>query len=364
VWVSWPPVKVMLANPRGFCAGVYMAIDVVDQLLDVTDEPIYVYHEIVHNQHVVQRFKDRGVTFIERISDAPEGAVVVYSAHGVSPQVRSESAGRNLIDIDATCPLVTKVHAEAIRYADRGWQILLVGHREHQEVIGTHGEAPDAIQIVESPDDIAHLRIDDPDKLIYLTQTTLSTDDADQIISALKVAFPSLKAPPTEDICYATTNRQRAVRLLADQCDLVLVVGSPNSSNSVRLTEIAKTAGTRAVLLDDVTELSPTLLDGVDTVLVTAGASAPEDLVQQLVLALVHNFGGVVEQHDVFHESVEFGLPGSLKKFMRSRNVNPTGRRISMDNIASTNAFLQHHGIPHPVIDMTVSAGNGGSTPC
>ena len=357
-------VRVLLANPRGFCAGVYMAIDVLDQLLDVTDEPIYVYHEIVHNRHVVQRFKDRGVTFIEHISDAPEGAVVVYSAHGVSPQVRSESAGRNLIDIDATCPLVTKVHAEAIRYADRGWQILLVGHRDHQEVVGTHGEAPDAIQIVESPDDIANLRIDDPDRLIYLTQTTLSTDDADRIISALKAAFPNMKAPPTEDICYATTNHQRAVRLLASQCDLVLVVGSPNSSNSVRLTEIAETAGTRAVLLDDVSGLSTELLDGADTVLVTAGASAPEDLVQQLVLALVRDHDGTVEQHDVFHESMEFGLPGSLKKFMRSRGVDPTGRRISMDNIAATNTFLQHHDIAHPVVDLTISAGDSSDEPC
>ncbi|MCH2137496.1 MAG: 4-hydroxy-3-methylbut-2-enyl diphosphate reductase [Phycisphaerales bacterium] len=351
-------MKVLLANPRGFCAGVYMAIDVVDQLLDVTDEPIYVYHEIVHNRHVVQRFKDQGVTFIERIEDAPEGAIVVYSAHGVSPQVRARSTARELIDIDATCPLVTKVHAEAVRYAARGWQILLVGHRDHQEVIGTQGEAPDAIQIVERPEDIPHLQIDDPDKLIYLTQTTLSTDDADRIISALKAEFPTLHAPPSEDICYATTNRQRAVRMLAPKADLVIVIGSQNSSNSVRLTEIAETAGTRAMLIDDVSGLHASDLDGVHRVLVTAGASAPEDLVQQLILSLVEEHGGEVEQHDVFHESVEFGLPGSLKKFMRSRGVDPAGRRITMDDIAATNTFLSDHGIRHSVVDLTISAGD------
>ena len=348
-------VKVILANPRGFCAGVFMAIDVVDQLLDVTDEPIYVFHEIVHNKHVVQRFKDRGVRFIENIAEAPQGGIVVYSAHGVSPEVRAQAADRQLIDIDATCPLVTKVHAEAIRYAKRGWQILLIGHRSHQEVIGTRGEAPESIQIVESPDQIAGLRIDDPDKLIFLTQTTLSTDDANIIIAALREAFPNIKSPPTEDICYATTNRQHAVRQLAPDCDLVIVVGSANSSNSVRLVEISEHTGTKALLIDDVTELTTQALHGVKRVLVTAGASAPEDLVHALILALVQQHKGEIEQHDVFHESMEFGLPGSLKQFMRSRGVDPTGRRISMDNIAGTNAFLSLHGIAQRVVDLTVN---------
>ncbi|MCH2135877.1 MAG: 4-hydroxy-3-methylbut-2-enyl diphosphate reductase [Phycisphaerales bacterium] len=348
-------MKIILANPRGFCAGVYMAIDVIDQLLEVTDDPIYVYHEIVHNKHVVERFRDQGVIFIEEISAAPEDAIIVYSAHGVSPQVRAQARGRNLIDIDATCPLVTKVHAEAIRYANRGWQILLVGHRDHQEVIGTQGEAPDAIQVVEHPDEIPSLQIDDPEKLIYLTQTTLSTDDAEVIISALKRAFPSLKSPPSEDICYATTNRQQAVRRLSPDCDLVIVVGSTNSSNSVRLTEIARNVGTDAILIDDVGELNPDALEGVHRVLVTAGASAPEDLVHSLILELVRNHGGEVEQHDVFHESIEFGLPGSLKKFMRSRGVDPEGRRISMDNIKATKSFLQANGISHRLVDLTVN---------
>lgn len=355
-WGYHAPVKIILANPRGFCAGVFMAIDVVDQLLEVTDEPIYVFHEIVHNKHVVERFRDRGVRFIEQIADAPEGSIVVYSAHGVSPEIRAQAANRQLIDIDATCPLVTKVHAEAIRYAQRGWQILLVGHRDHQEVIGTYGEAPDAIQIVESPEQIADLHINDPDKLVFLTQTTLSTDDANVIISALRKAFPRIKSPPSEDICYATTNRQHAVRQLAPDCELVIVVGSKNSSNSLRLVEISENAGTKAMLIDDLTELPPEAMDDINRVLVTAGASAPEDLVHALILMLVHRCNGKVEQHDVFHESVEFGLPGSLKQFMRARGVDPTGRRIAMDNIADTEAFLSSHGIAQRVVDLTVNA--------
>lgn len=350
-------MKIILANPRGFCAGVYMAIDVVDQLLDVVEgDTIYVYHAIVHNKHVVQRFEDRGVIFIESIDDVPEGSIVVFSAHGVSPEVRKEARARNLTAIDATCPLVTKVHAEAIRYAKRGWQIVLIGHRQHQEIIGTYGEAPDSIQILESVDGIPDLHIEDPSKVVYLTQTTLSLDDANKIINALKAAYPEVNSPPSEDVCYATTNRQWAVRQLAHDCDLVLVVGSQNSSNSLRLTEIAHATGTNAVLIDDVTELTSDLLHGIDRVLVTAGASAPEDLVQSLVLHLVQNHDGEVEQHDVFHESVDFGLPGTLKKFMRTRDVDPDGRRIMMDNIASTAAFLESHGIDQQVVDLTISA--------
>ena len=352
-------MKIILANPRGFCAGVYMAIDVVDQLLDVVDgDDIYVYHAIVHNKHVVQRFEDRGVTFIESIDAVPKGSIVVFSAHGVSPLVRDQAKERQLTAIDATCPLVTKVHAEAIRYARRGWQIILIGHREHQEIIGTYGEAPQAIQILESVDGIDDLNIKDPSKVVYLTQTTLSLDDANLMINALKKAYPEINSPPSEDVCYATTNRQWAVRQLAHDCDLVLVVGSQNSSNSLRLTEIAMAVGTNAVLIDDVTELTNEMLAGVDRVLVTAGASAPEDLVQGLVLHLVKNFEGEVEQHDVFHESVDFGLPGTLKRFMRSRGVDPSGRRILMDNIASTANFIESHGIDQQIVDLTVSVDN------
>ena len=352
-----PPMKVMLVNPRGFCAGVNMAVDVVDQLLDLfPDETICVYHEIVHNRHVVDRFRARGVIFVESIDEAPDGAIVVFSAHGVSPAIRAESKRRGLTAVDATCPLVTKVHAEAIRYARKGYQILLVGHANHQEVIGTRGEAPDAIQVVEKPEDIPNLRIDDPNSLAYLTQTTLSLDDAEVIISALKQAFPNIKEPPSADICYATTNRQNAVRALAPQCDLVLVVGSRNSSNSVRLTEIAENLGVPARLIDDRSELDPAWFEGVGTLLVTAGASAPEDLVRDLLIHLVEHHGATIEQHDVQRESVEFGLPGTLKEVMRQHGVDPANRSIRVDTGGDTHRWLAAQGIPVRTVDLTVSA--------
>lgn len=351
-------MKLILANPRGFCAGVYMAIDVVDQLLDICpNEPIYVYHEIVHNLHVVERFKQRGVRFIESLSEVPDGSIMVFSAHGVSPALRIEAKARNLTAIDATCPLVTKVHNEAIRYAKAGYQILLVGHADHQEIIGTRGEAPDSIQVVECPEDIPHLSIKDPNKLVYLTQTTLSTDDANVIIHALKRSFPGMKEPPSEDICYATTNRQVAVRALAPKADLTLVVGSRNSSNSVRLTEISQNVGTPARLVDDKSELRPEWFAGIGTVLVTAGASAPEDLVQDLIVTLIKQFGGEVEQHDVYHEQVEFGLPGTLKDLMRTRGIDPTGRRVMRkDADVAMGAWLDKHSISHRTVDLTVGA--------
>ena len=344
-------MKIILANPRGFCAGVYMAIDVVDQLLDICpNETIYVYHEIVHNRHVVDRFRARGVKFIEDVAEVPNGSIVVFSAHGVSPALRAEAEARDLTAVDATCPLVTKVHNEAIRYAKAGYQILLVGHADHQEIIGTRGEAPDCTQVVECPEDIPDLVIHDPNKLVYLTQTTLSTDDANVII-------PGLKEPPSEDICYATTNRQRAVRALAPKADLVLVVGSRNSSNSVRLTEISQNMGTPARLIDDRSELKPEWFEGVGTLLVTAGASAPEDLVQALIVDLIERFGGEVEQHDVYHEQVEFGLPGTLKEQMRKRGIDPTGRRVlRKDADEAMGAWLDRHGIAHRTVDLTVGA--------
>jgi 4-hydroxy-3-methylbut-2-enyl diphosphate reductase len=350
-------MKLILANPRGFCAGVYMAIDVVDQLLGICpDEDIYVYHEIVHNKHVVDRFRTRGVTFVDDVNEVPEGSVLVFSAHGVSPQVRQQALNRNLEVVDATCPLVTKVHAEAIRYARNGYQILLIGHKDHQEVVGTRGEAPQAIQVVERVQDIPHLKIADPNRLVYLTQTTLSMDDANVIIDALKQAFPNIKAPPSEDICYATTNRQIAVRALAAQCDLVLVIGSKNSSNSQRLREIAEASGTRAYLIDDKSELVPAWFDDVETVLITAGASAPEHLVRELILHVIEAYCGEVEQHDVFHESVEFGLPGTLKAFMRSRDIDPSGRRIHMDNAKAIEDWLSSHDVPVRTVNLSVGA--------
>ena len=317
-----------------------MAIDVVDQVLDLyPGKPIYVYHEIVHNKHVVGRFRERGVKFIEDVAEAPEGSIIVFSAHGISPAVREEAKARSLTMVDATCPLVTKVHNEAIRYARQGYDILLIGHANHQEVVGTRGEAPESIQVVESPEDIPDLKIRDVNKIAYLTQTTLSTDDAEVIIRALKKAFPTIKDPPSSDICYATTNRQAAVRQIAPECDVVLVVGSKNSSNSVRLTEISKNAGCPAFLLDDVGELQDDWFRGLETpvhectVLVTAGASAPEDLVAELCRTMIERYGkghGMIEQRDIFREDEEFGLPATLKRLMRAEGIDPESRKIKV----------------------------------
>jgi 4-hydroxy-3-methylbut-2-enyl diphosphate reductase len=321
-------MQIKLSNPRGFCAGVHMAVDIIDLLLDSieNEEALYVYHEIVHNRHVVERLRERGAIFVDTIAEIPEGSIVVFSAHGVSPAVREEAAHRNLKCIDATCPLVTKVHAEAIRYEKRGWQIILIGHRNHQEVVGTQGEAPNSIQVVESPSDIPSLHIDDPDKLVYLTQTTLSIEDADIIISALKESYPTIHAPPSDDICYATTNRQIAVREDAASADLVLVVGSNNSSNSLRLTEIAHSVGTPAHLLDDVTHLQNSWLDGIETVLITAGASAPEHLVLEIVNHLVENHGGVLEDESIIDEGMSFSMPPSITSFLEARNITVEGK--------------------------------------
>ena len=325
-------MRIILTNPRGFCAGVRMAIDVVDQVLELfPDETIYVYHEIVHNRHIVGRFVERGVVFVESIEEPPHGSIVIFSAHGIPPSVRTRARQRGLHAIDATCPLVTKVHSEAIRYARQGYQILLIGHRTHQEITGTRGEAPDATQVVERPEDIASLSIDDPDKLVYLTQTTLSTDDARVMIEALKAAYPNIKSPPSDDICYATTNRQHAVRTLAPQADIVLVIGSENSSNSVRLTEIARNAGTRTYLLDDATGLQEAwFTTGHECVLVTAGASAPEDLVAGVCRSLVTRYHATIETRDIFDEDMDFALPGNLRTMMKSRGIPDADRRISV----------------------------------
>lgn len=327
-------MRLILVNPRGFCAGVRMAVDVVDQVRRLfPHEPVYVFHEIVHNRHVVGRFRDQGVVFVESVEEPPQGSIIVFSAHGIPPSVRTRAAERGLQAIDATCPLVTKVHSEAVRYARQGYQILLIGHRDHQEVIGTTGEAPEAIQVVESPEDIAHLRIVNPDRLVYLTQTTLSTDDAGVIIAALREAFPNIKAPPSDDICYATTNRQHAVRQLSPEADLVLVVGSVNSSNSVRLTEIAESAGTPAKLIDDASGLREDWFADAGenfAVLVTAGASAPEDLVAGVCRALVHRYGATIEQRDVVDEDVEFALPANLRRIMRERGDPDADARITI----------------------------------
>jgi len=306
-------MKVILANPRGFCAGVNMAIDCVDEVLKLKGPPVYVYHEIVHNRHVVEGFEGRGVTFVSDVRDVPEGAVLVYSAHGISPAIRAEAKRRRLIEVDATCPLVTKVHIEVLRFARHGYQIIFIGHKNHDEAVGTVGEAPDSIIVVESPADVAKLNVRDPQKLAYVTQTTLSLSDASAIIAALKQRFPNIKAPPKEDICYATTNRQSAVTDLADEADVVLVVGSQNSSNSRRLVETANIAGKTGHLIDDASELDPAWLKGAESVLVTAGASAPEHLVQGLLDRLRQEFGADVESRTLVEEDVAFELPRSLR---------------------------------------------------
>ncbi|MEQ9206620.1 MAG: 4-hydroxy-3-methylbut-2-enyl diphosphate reductase [Phycisphaerales bacterium] len=347
-------MKIVLVNPRGFCAGVRMAIDVVDQVLElIPGETLYVYHEIVHNRHIVERFIDRGVRFVESLDEVPEGSIVIFSAHGIPPSLRDQAQQRNLTAIDATCPLVTKVHSRAIRYARQGYQILLIGHKNHQEVIGTMGEAPGQTQVVESPECIKSLKIDDPEKLVYLTQTTLSTDDAGVIIDALKEAFPKIKAPPTEDICYATTNRQEAVRRVAPQCDLMIVVGSKNSSNSVRLMEIGENVGTRSVLIDDVSELDPSWYPtGNERIMLTAGASAPEDLVSEICKHFVTKHSASLHLADISEESVEFGLPLTLKRLMEEHGVDHRDRRITIE--APTITADQYGDTPVP---LTISGG-------
>jgi 4-hydroxy-3-methylbut-2-enyl diphosphate reductase len=306
-------MKVILANPRGFCAGVNMAIDVVDEALRARGAPIYVYHEIVHNRHVVEDFERRGVTFVDDVAEVPEGAVLVYSAHGISPEVRRLAAARRLVEVDATCPLVTKVHLEVLKFAREGYTIVFIGHRNHDEAVGTVGEAPDRVVVVESPSEVANLVVENPDKVAYVTQTTLSVSDAVRTIAALRARFPNIKAPPKDDICYATTNRQNAVTEMAPDAEVVLVIGSRNSSNSQRLVDRAREAGKAAYLIDDESELDPSWLQGVSSVFVTAGASAPERLVQALIERLKREFGAEVEERTLVEEDVSFAPPKSLR---------------------------------------------------
>ncbi len=306
-------MKVLLASPRGFCAGVNMAIESLDLALASLAPPIYVYHEIVHNKYVVEHFKARGVTFVDDLSEVPLGATLLFSAHGVSPEIRRAARERNLCAIDATCPLVTKVHLEAVKYAQHGYTILLIGHEGHDEVIGTMGEAPEAIILVETPEDVATLEVADESKVAYLTQTTLSVDDANRIIRRLKERFPQISAPPKDDICYATQNRQEAVSLLASEADVALVLGSQNSSNSQRLAELARERGIRAHLVDGPDDLDPNWFAGAETVLVTAGASAPEQVVEQCLDWLRDRFGATIEPRSIREESVSFPLPRELR---------------------------------------------------
>lgn len=306
-------MKILLANPRGFCAGVNMAIECLDEAIRRFGTNIYVYHEIVHNRYVVDRFTKQGVTFVDEIAEVPEGSILLYSAHGVSPEIREQSRARNLHTIDATCPLVTKVHLEAVRYAKDGFHIVLIGHDGHDEVIGTMGEAPESITLVESPEDVERLPFTKEDRIAYLTQTTLSVSEAESVISRLRKRYPQIESPPKEDICYATTNRQEAVSTLAEKADLVIVLGSQNSSNSRRLMEIGKSLGKRAFLVDGSGELPIDSFSGEETVLITAGASAPEVVVQECIDTLVERFGAEVESVVVREEHVSFPLPKELR---------------------------------------------------
>jgi 4-hydroxy-3-methylbut-2-enyl diphosphate reductase len=308
-------MQIILANPRGFCAGVNMAIESLERSLDLFGAPLYVYHEIVHNKPVVERFRQRGVVFVESIAEVPEGSPLLYSAHGVSPQIREESKRRKLQAIDATCPLVTKVHLEAVKYAKEGYTIILIGHEGHDEVIGTMGEAPERMILVETAEDVDRLTIN-PTKIAYLTQTTLSVDDANLVIAALRRKFPQIANPPKDDICYATQNRQEAVRELAKKADLVLVLGSQNSSNSKRLAEIARSLGPHAHLIDGVGEIQPDWFEGVETVLITAGASAPEDVVQECIELIQGLYGAEIVEEWVREENVHFPLPRSLRELL------------------------------------------------
>jgi 4-hydroxy-3-methylbut-2-enyl diphosphate reductase len=306
-------MNILLASPRGFCAGVNMAIDTLDTAIKLYGKPVYVFHEIVHNKHVVERFTREGAVFVDTVEEVPEEAVLLFSAHGVAPEVRRVAAARRLRAIDATCPLVTKVHLEAIKYAKQGYHIMLIGHEGHDEVIGTMGQAPDAFTLVETAEEVDALPFGPDDKLAYLTQTTLSVDDASRIIARLKARFPQIVGPPKDDICYATQNRQEAVRLLSADAQLVLVLGSQNSSNSQRLAELARERGIPAYLIDGADEIDSGWFRGDETVVITAGASAPESVVQDCVAWLKGRFGATVEERTIREEEVYFPLPKELR---------------------------------------------------
>jgi 4-hydroxy-3-methylbut-2-enyl diphosphate reductase len=310
-----PAKRVLLAKPRGYCAGVDRAVIAVEKALDLYGPPVYVRKEIVHNRHVVDTLRERGVIFVDETSEVPEGELVVFSAHGVSPAVHAEAAERNLRTVDATCPLVTKVHKEVNRFAKDGYDILLIGHEGHEEVEGTAGEAPERVQLIDTPEDVDSAEVRDPAKVVWLSQTTLSVDETMERVEQLRDRFPGLADPPSDDICYATSNRQVAVKAMAAQCDLVLVVGSRNSSNSKRLVEVALQAGARdAHLIDFAREVDDSWLDGVGTVGVTSGASVPDVLVMELLSWLAERGWGEVEEVTTANEKISFALPRELRK--------------------------------------------------
>jgi 4-hydroxy-3-methylbut-2-enyl diphosphate reductase len=306
--------RVLLASPRGFCAGVDRAIEIVELALEIYGAPVWVRHEIVHNRHVVEALRAKGARFVEDLAEVPPDGLVVFSAHGVSPQVRAAARERGLRAIDATCPLVTKVHVEALRFARAGYQIVLVGHRGHVEVEGTLGHAPERMVLVENVDDVEKLVVPDPERLAVLTQTTLSVDDTAEIVAALRRRFPHVRVPGKDDICYATQNRQNAVKALAAEAELVLVVGAPSSSNSNRLVEVARSSGARAELVEEASEIDPAWLAGLRAVGVTAGASAPERLVRDVIARLEELGCAGVRELAIVSEDVTFTLPAELTR--------------------------------------------------
>jgi 4-hydroxy-3-methylbut-2-enyl diphosphate reductase len=316
------PEKLLLAAPRGYCAGVDRAVQTVEHALDLHGAPVYVRKEIVHNKHVVEQLRGRGAIFVDELDDSiPEGAITVFSAHGVSPAVHDDAQRRGLSTIDATCPLVTKVHREALKFAEEGYTIVLIGHDGHEEVEGTMGEAPDDIVLVETEADVDALEVDDPDKLAYISQTTLSVDETRAIINRLRERFPSIIGPRTDDICYATTNRQAAVKQMAGQCDLVLVIGSRNSSNSNRLVEVAREHGADSHLIDNEGQVQDEWLEGKRVVGISSGASAPEDLVQRLVAFFRARGTEHIEEFEVVQEDVRFMLPKTIRQQLAARSA-------------------------------------------
>src|SRR4051794_18070733 len=311
------PAKLLLAAPRGYCAGVDRAVQTVERALELHGAPVYVRKEIVHNKHVVETLRERGAIFVEELDDSiPEGAVTVFSAHGVAPSVHEDAERRGLRTIDATCPLVTKVHREAVKFAAEGYTIVLIGHAGHEEVEGTMGEAPDHIVLVETEDDVDRLEVPDPDRIAYISQTTLSVDETRAIIARLRERFPNIVGPRTDDICYATTNRQAAVRQLARECDLVLVIGSSNSSNSNRLVEVARAAGAESHLIDNESQVREEWLEGARVVGISSGASAPEELVMRLVEFFRARGTRDVSEFEVLREDVRFMLPKTIRQAM------------------------------------------------
>ncbi len=313
------PRRVLLAAPRGYCAGVDRAVQAVEHALDLYGPPVYVRKEIVHNKHVVSQLADRGAIFVEEETEVPEGAMVVFSAHGVAPSVHENAAKRRLRTIDATCPLVTKVHVEARKFAAEGYTIVLIGHDGHEEVEGTTGEAPGSIVLVETVGDVETLEVPDPDRVAFITQTTLSVDETAGIIAALREKFPNITSPKSDDICYATTNRQLAVKQLARECDLVLVIGSSNSSNSNRLVDVTRELGTASHLIDNAGQVREEWLEGVETVGITSGASAPEELVEDLVEFFRDRGAGEISELKTVDEDVRFMLPKEIRTALAER---------------------------------------------